>query len=162
MVGDTIAREMAFLIQIIGGVFFNKSTLAIKMDAYQKWLGFAFERLCRHRNHLIAKILGFHGINYRAGAFFNKKTQKNDPGFQFDLIFDREDRVITLCEIKYAQAKIGVGVIEEFERKLELFPNQKKKTLQKVLITTEGANDSLITRHYFDHLITLDDLFASI
>ena len=59
-------------------------------------------------------------------------------------------------------SKKGVGVIEEFERKLELFPNQKKKTLQKVLITTEGANDSLITRHYFDHLITLDDLFASI
>lgn len=134
---------------------------AIKMDSYQKWLGFAFERFCRHRHQLIAKILGFHGIHYLAGAFYNKKTQKNDPGFQFDLIFDRDDRVITLCEMKYAQTKIGIGVIEEFERKLELFPNQKKKTLQKVLITTEGANDSLITRHYFDRVITLDDLFTA-
>ena len=142
--------------------FFQENPLsAIKMDAYQKWLGFAFERFCRHRNQWIAKILGFHGIHYRAGAFFNKKTQKNDPGFQFDLIFDREDRVITLCEIKYTQAKMGVGVIEEFERKLELFPNPKKKTLQKILIATEGANDSLLTRHYFDRVITLEDLFTA-
>ena len=77
------------------------------------------------------------------------------------MIFDRDDRVITLCEMKYAQAKIGTGIIEEFERKLELFPNQQRKTLQKVLVTTEGANDSLLTRHYFDYVITLDDLFTA-
>jgi len=143
------------------GFFQQNPPSAIPVDAYQKWLGFAFERFCRHRNLLIAKILGFPGVRYRAGAFFNKKTQKNDPGFQFDLIFDRDDRVITLCEIKYTQAKIGVSVIEEFERKLELFPPPKKKTVQKVLITTEGASDSLMTRHYFDRVISLDDLFAA-
>ncbi len=147
--------------EIQRGFFQENPMSAIKVDAYQKWLGFAFERFCRHRSQLIAKILGFHGIHYRAGAFYNKKTQKSDPGFQFDLIFDRDDRVITLCEMKYAQAKIGTGVIEEFERKLELFPNPKKKTVQKILVTTEGANDSLITRHYFDRIITLDDLFAA-
>jgi AAA+ ATPase superfamily predicted ATPase len=147
--------------EIQRGSFQEDPLSAIKMDSYQKWLGFAFERFCRHRHALIAKILGFHGIRYLAGAFYNKKTQKSDPGFQFDLIFDRDDRVITLCEMKYAQTKIGIGVIEEFEKKLELFPNQKKKTLQKVLIATEGANDSLITRHYFDRIITLDDLFMS-
>jgi hypothetical protein len=147
--------------EIQRGSFQENPISAIKMDGYQKWLGFAFERFCRHRHQLIAKILGFSGIHYLAGAFYNKKTQKNDPGFQFDLIFDRDDRVITLCEMKYAQTKIGIGVIEEFERKLELFPNQKKKTVQKVLITTEGANDALITRHYFDRVITLDDLFTA-
>ncbi len=143
------------------GFFQDNPVAAIKMDAYQKWLGFAFERFCRHCHRLIAKILGFHGIHYCAGAFYNKKTQKNEPGFQFDLVFDRDDRVITLCEMKYAQTKIGIGIIEEFERKLELFPNQKNKTIQKVLVTTEGASEALITRHYFDHVITLDDLFIA-
>jgi AAA+ ATPase superfamily predicted ATPase len=147
--------------EIQRGFFQENPASAIKMDAYQKWLGFAFERFCRRRHQLVAKVLGFHGIHYCAGAFYNKKTQKDEPGFQFDLVLDRDDRVITLCEMKYAQAKIGIGVIEEFERKLELFPNQKKKTIQKVLVTTEGASDSLVTRHYFDHVITLDDLFAA-
>lgn len=138
---------------------FQPTTTAIKMDTYQKWLGFAFERFCRRRHHLIAKILGFHGIHYSAGAFFNQRSQKQDPGFQIDLVFDRDDRVVTLVEIKYTQSKIGASVIEEFERKLELFPNSKRKTIQKVLITTEGASDSLLSRHYFDHIITLEDLF---
>jgi hypothetical protein len=79
------------------------------------------------------------GCNWRN---FKGKTQKNEPGFQFDLIFDRDDRVITLCEMKYSQATIGTGVIEEFERKLELFPNPKRKTIQKVLVTTEGVKGS--------------------
>ena len=107
------------------------------------------------------KILGFQGIHYRAGAFFNRSTQKTEPGFQIDLAFNRDDQVITLCEMKYTQGKIGVGVIEEFERKIELFPNQKRKTIQKVLVTTEGASDTLIARHYFDQVITLDDLFKA-
>lgn len=146
---------------IQNGTFQKNPIHAIKMDAYQKWLGFAFERFCRQQHRLIAKILGFQGIHYRAGAFYNKKTQKNEPGFQFDLVFDRDDRVITLCEMRYSQAKIGTTVIEEFEKKIDLFPNQKKKTLQKVLVTTEGASDALIRRHYFDHIITLDDLFMA-
>lgn len=141
--------------------FQENPTSAIKMETYQKWLGFSFERFCRLHHRLIAKILGFHGIHYRAGAFYNKKTQKKEPGFQFDLVFDRDDRVITLCEMKYTQAKIGTDVIEDFERKLNLFPNRNKKTIQKVLVTVEGASEFLIARHYFDHVISLDDLFTA-
>jgi hypothetical protein len=63
--------------------------------------------------------------------------------------------------MKYSQSKIGTSVIEEFERKLELFPNQKRKSIQKVLVTTEGASDSLLSRHYFDRIINLDDLFEA-
>jgi AAA+ ATPase superfamily predicted ATPase len=148
-------------VDIQKGRFQENPVGAMNMDTYQKWLGFAFERFCRRRHHLIAKILGFHGIQYQAGAFYNKKTQKEKPGFQFDLVFDRKDHVITLCEIKYTQTKIGVGVIEEFERKLEIFQNSKKKTIQKVLISAEGASDSLITRHYFDRVITLEGLFEA-
>ncbi len=148
------------MVEIRQGAYRETPTLAIKMDSYQKWLGYAFERFCRRRHQLIAKILGFHGIHYRAGAFFNKNTQKKDPGFQWDLVFDRDDQVLTLCEMKYSQSKIGIGIIEEFERKLELSSFQKRKTIQKVLVTTEGANDALLARHYFDRVITLEELFA--
>lgn len=143
------------------GSYIENPLLAIKSDTYQKWLGYAFERFCRNKHRLIAKIMGFHGIHYQSGAFFNKKGEESESGFQFDLVFDRDDKVITLCEIKYAQAKIGIGIIEEFERKLGLFPNKGKKTIQKVLITTEGAGDSLESRHYFDYVITLRDLFSA-
>lgn len=126
---------------------------------YQKWLGFAFERYCRENHAVIAKILGFSGIRYRHGVFFNRNTDKIDPGFQIDLIFDRADNVMTLCEIKYLQRKVGIEVIPEFDQKLLLIPIAAKKSIQKVLISTEGPNDSLIARAYFDRFITLDELF---
>lgn len=147
--------------EIRSGKFQENPLSAIKIDTYQKWLGFAFERFCRRQHHIIAKILGFHGIQYQAGAYYSKNTEKEEPGFQIDLIFDRADNVITLCEIKYTQAKIGSSVIEEFERKLELFPKKTTKTIQKILISAEGGADALISRHYFDNIITLRDLFKA-
>ena len=123
-------------------------------------LGSLLSVFCRNKHRLIAKILGFHGIHYSSGAFFNRASQEIDSGFQFDLVFDRDDKVITMCEIKYTQAKIGIDVIEEFERKLQFFPNKKNKTIQKILISPEGANDSLQSRHYFDRVITLEEIFT--
>ena len=66
---------------------------------------------------------------------------------------------MTLCEIKYTRGKVPVKVIYEFDKKLELFPNSKKKTIQKVLISTFGAEQSVLNRGYFDSILTLEDLF---
>ena len=147
--------------QIQQGKFQANPVEAIQFGDYQKWLGFAFERFCRRRHFIIAKILGFHGVRYRSGALYNKTMQTNEPGFQFDLVFDRDDRVMTLCEIKYSGGKIGTSVIDEFESKLDLLPDYQKKTLHKVLITIEGASEALVARHYFDRVIVLDELFAA-
>ncbi|MBM3197884.1 MAG: hypothetical protein FJZ58_01340 [Chlamydiae bacterium] len=143
------------------GVFKNRPTSAISMDTYHKWLGFAFERFCRNNHHHIAKLLGFSGVRYSSGVFFNRATQKAEAGFQIDLLFDRDDKVLSLCEIKYTQGKVGIDVIEEMERKIKLFPNKKGKSLHKILITLEGAQDSLLQRHYFDHILTLEDLLTT-
>jgi len=132
---------------------------ALDVSRYQKWLGFAFERYCRDNHTKIAKILEFSGVRYRHGVFFNRNTDKVDPGFQIDLAFDRADHVITLCEIKYLQRKVGVEVISEFEQKIALMAISPKTSIQKVLISIEGASESLIARAYFDRFITLEDLF---
>jgi hypothetical protein len=148
---------------ILQGLYNENPIQALELFRYQKWLGFAFERYCRENHRIIAKILGFSGVNYRHGVFFNRNTDKIDSGFQIDLVFDRADNVITLCEIKYLQRKVGVEVIQDFEQKLLLMSSSDKKsnksTIQKVLISTEGPNDNLIARAYFDRFITLADIF---
>ena len=40
-----------------------------------------------------------------------------------------------------------------------LFPLTAKKTMQTVLIAAEGAGDNLLSRGYFDAVITRDDLY---
>ncbi|HLJ31444.1 MAG TPA: ATP-binding protein [Candidatus Babeliales bacterium] len=139
---------------IESGTYDNNPRAALKVDSYLKWLGFAFERFCRKYHHIIAKILYFSGVHYRSGVFFSRATDKENPGYQIDLIFDRADNVYTICEMKYLQGKVGTSVIAEFEKKLSLFPNKGNKTIHKVLICSEGAEDALIKRAYFDDIIT--------
>lgn len=139
---------------------YNKNPqLALKTDTYKKWLGFAFERWCRQNHRLFARILGFEAVVYRQGAFFNRANVKEDAGYQIDLVYDRDDRVYTVCEIKYLQSPAGKEVIREFERKLALFHNPKRRTLHKVLIASEGVEKSVIQAAYFDRIITLNDIF---
>ena len=128
------------------------------MRAISKAPGLSFERWCRKYHYVIAKILGFSGVHYQSGSFFNKATNQQQKGFQVDLVFERADHVLTICEIKYLQSKVTSSVIEEFERKLSLFPNEKNKTIHKVLICPEGADQALLNKGYFDHVITFDDL----
>ena len=141
------------------GKYQHQATKALNLQEYQQWLGYAFERYCLNNMHRIAEILGFSGVQYTAGAYYNRSTTKLDPGYQIDLLFERKDHVITVCEIKYTQNETGTAVIEEFEKKIEQLKNKKNKTLQKVLISAGGADAALINRHYFDYVITLNDFF---
>lgn len=132
---------------------------ALNKESYQKWLGFAFERFCHKENRMIAGMIGFSAVRYKSGVFFNRKTSAEDPGYQVDLIFDRADRVLTICEIKYTWAKTGTEEIEAFEKKIDRIPDVHGKTIEKVLITASGASDALINLSYFDRIITLEDIF---
>ncbi len=141
------------------GDFNNNPAFALNTDSHYKWLGLSFERMCRKKHKLLSKILGFEAVRYNAGAFFNRSTNKNNPGYQIDLVYNRDDRVYTVCEIKYWQSRVGTNVIKEFEKKLELFNPPKNNTVHKVLITAEGAEKSLIHQGYFDRILHLEDLF---
>lgn len=134
---------------------------ALNNESYQKWLGYSFERFCRKHHRLIAKIIGFSAVRYKSGVYFDRKSELKQKGFQIDLIFDRADNVLTICEIKYLQNAVGTEVISEFEQKLNTMPNRNNKTIEKVLITAQGATDGLRNRAYFDYIITLDDLITN-
>lgn len=147
------------LANIENGAYNRNPQSAIKTDSYIKWLGFSFERFCRKYHYVIARILEFSGVNYRSGTFFNRGTDRENPGYQIDLLFERADNVYTICEIRYLQDKVGQNVIAEMEKKLALFPNIEKKTIHKVLICNAGAEEALINSGYFDAIITCDHLF---
>ncbi len=146
--------------EVSQGDFRSNPLQALNMNAYEQWLGYAFERFCRKSHRQIAALLGFGGVKYRSGAYFSRKTSEQQPGFQIDLLFDRDDKVLTICEIKYSQIPVSSSVIDEFEKKLQAFPNKDKKTIQKVLISNRGADAGLQRRAYFDVLIQLEDFFA--
>jgi hypothetical protein len=143
--------------------FAKDPTQGVNQAAFRQSLGFSFERWCRKHSYLFARILGFDRIEYKCGAFFNRKTAKLDQGFQIDLAYIRKDSKVLICEIKYADSPVGTTAAKEVERKLKLFQEANSKcrnfTFETVLITTEGEQEALRQREFFDHVVTFKEIF---
>lgn len=127
--------------------------------AYLSWLGFAFERFCIKNEAMLAKIMGFEGVDYRVGPYFRNKT-KNIPGMQIDLLFDRGDQTIIVCEMKYSRSPIKLSVVKEAEKKIELLRSGTRKTILPVLVTNNVASRELLKSGYFYRIIHSDEFFS--
>jgi hypothetical protein len=124
----------------------------------RRWQGYAFERFCRKNHRLIAKALGFSAVKYSHGPFFNRSTARTDPGYQIDLVFDRADKTLSLCEIKFSDVPVSVAVGREFQTKLQLFDPGRARRIESVLIAATGVTQELRDGGYFDRVLRLEDI----
>jgi len=122
---------------------------------WQAWLGFAFENYCLKNAMYLAKMMGFEDRVVQWGPYF----QRGDQGFQIDLIYLRSDRVVTLCEIKYSDKEIPIGVVHEVKKKCALIELPRGYTLEKALISRCGPEKALRELDYFHHYIEAVDFF---
>ncbi len=124
-------------------------------------VGLAFEYLCMDHAGKISSILGFSGIEFSFGPYFEAHG-KNKSGVQADLLFDRKDNVITLCEMKYSLTPVGMDVIKDVERKAEILRKKfRKKTIQKVLISRSSPTRNLTASGYFYRVIRPGEFFGA-
>ena len=85
---------------------------------------------------------------------------KNETGLQIDLLFQRADNVLTLCEMKCSQSPVGLGVVPDVERKVALLQRAfPAKTIQRVLVIHGEASRELIRAGYFYRIITSAELW---
>ena len=60
------------------------------------WRGFAFENVCFNHISAIKRTLGISGVSTRHSAW----TKNDEDGLQIDLIIERNDNIVNMCEIK--------------------------------------------------------------
>ena len=90
--------------------------------------------------------------------------QKGLLGAQIDLLIDRNDQVVNLCEIKYSKAEYAIS--KEYEstlrQKIEAFRvgSGSRKAIHLTMITTYGLTDNPYAQTV-QNCITMDDLFLS-
>ena len=96
---------------------------------------------------------------------WDKKGDKYKDGTQIDLLIDRRDRVINLCEIKFSsgQYEIDKDYDMALKRKLEIFREATgtTKTLLITMITTYGIKKNMYS-NYVGREVVMDDLFEKI
>lgn len=133
--------------------------------SWKIWAGLAFESVCYKH---IAQIIKAFNIQCGAevGSWRYVPRKLDTQGAQIDLLFDRDDGVITICEIKHHVKPFSIG--KEYAKKLlnkiDVYKkhSKTKKQLFLVMITTNGLKSTIYSEKIIDGAITLEDLFLKI
>lgn len=123
------------------------------------WAGYAFEQVCLAHVEQIKMAMGINGMAVSASSWLSKKKEQKA---QIDLVMDRADNIVNLCEIKYSARPYTIDkkYAETLQNRQWLFEQETKtrKSCRQVMITTYG----LVKNQYTGILqldLTMEDLF---
>lgn len=128
----------------------------------ESWQGFSFETVCMTHLEQIKQRLGIAGISTKTGTW-RTTGNETEKGTQIDLVIERADRVINLCEMKFSEAPYVIT--KEYEQQLRermaIFKEKTKthKSLATTLVTTYGVLRG-IHSGVVQNEVVMDDLFG--
>jgi len=128
---------------------------SLNTPKHNTWAGYAFEILVLQHIAEIKQALGISGIQSIVSAWKGETVQ-------IDLIINRKDGIINLCEIKFSGKEFVIDKSYEANLRNKLFSfkeeTKTKKAVHLIMLTTYGLTknkySSIVQRE-----ITLDDLF---
>lgn len=131
-----------------------------KSPKWRTWSGYAFEYICRSHVDAIKKHLGISGVYAEVSAW---KSRDSEKGAQIDLIIDRNDRVINICEIKFSVDKYTItkAYAENLRNKLSAFRTETgtNKTLFLTMITTFGLTPNEYSQQLVNDSVDMGAFF---
>ena len=130
-------------------------------QSWKSWSGVAFERVCLKHISQLKKGLGIAAVHTEESAW--RHLAKKGKGAQIDLLIDRRDFVINVCEMKYSESEfvINKGYALEMEDKRDVFKQETgtKKSLFLTLVTTFGVKENDYFIKLVQNSVTMDALF---
>lgn len=127
---------------------------------FSTWSGLAFEMLCLNHVEQIKVALGISGITTNVFSWFGKGDNRSA---QIDMLIDRADNAINLCEMKFYSKAYPMSVKDEedIERKVSTFSEATKtnKTIIVTMITDKGLERNEHSE-CIQKVVTLDQLFC--
>lgn len=137
----------------------------VKTPQYLSWRGYAFESICYKHVAQIKKTLAIHDAEKIGTWRYTPRNNETEKGAQIDLLFERRDDAITLCEIKYTDSPFvltkdyvtKIKAKEEIYRKITRTGNQ----IFIALISANGLKENKHSEEIIQAVVTLDDLIAN-
>ncbi len=136
----------------------------IEKPIYHVWAGYAFEAICyKHTNHIVQALNIKTAENIASWRLVTRK--KEQKGAQIDLLIDRSDDAITLCEIKYTDKIfiIDKSYAEALKSKIKVFKEHThtNKHIFLAIISANGLKQNDYSKELVSNVVTLDDFFHS-
>lgn len=125
------------------------------------WSGYAFEQICLYHLRQIKHALGIGSVQTRSSAWFGGAgTEKT----QIDLVIDRRDQVINLCEMKFSIKTFTIDkeYADTLRQKIGIFKEYTKtpKSVWLTFITTFGLTPNTYAKSLVHNELTMDALFG--
>lgn len=132
--------------------------------SFISWAGFSFESICQKHVVQIKKALGIAGV-YTDVASWRLSSQNGEKGAQIDLLIDRQDLCINVCEMKFSLTEFTIDkrYAAELENKMQVLKSntKTKKTLFLTMITTYGIKRNLYATSLVQNELKMDALFEA-
>lgn len=128
---------------------------------FYTWAGISFEILVTTHVSQIKQKLGIAGVATSEYAWRSRKDQDSD-GTQIDLIIERADNTLNICEMKFSEGECAIT--KEYEKSLRqkvstfIAQTKTRKSVQLTLISTYGMKRTIYSV-CIQNEVTLDDLF---
>ncbi len=136
-----------------------------QLSAYKAWSGYAFENICMLHSQQIKAALGITGV-YTNTSSWKYKGDETLPGTQIDMIIDRADQAINLCEAKFTRENFVItkAYSEQLRLRKTVFKTvtATKKLVINTLITTYPAIKNQYYLEEIDNEISMERLFEKI
>lgn len=127
-----------------------------KTQSYLSWSGFSFETVCLKHIYQIKKALRIDAIFSKTSSWFNQNAQ-------VDLLIDRDDNIINLCEIKFYNASFTIEKKYYLNLKNKISELEKgiatRKNIFLTMITSFGIKENEYSKELVQNTIELKDLF---
>lgn len=134
-----------------------------KNPAFHSWSGYAFEEVCYQHIFEISKSLELDSSAIPYSWRKSVKKGSEESGAQIDLLFDRDDDSITICEIKYTSQEflIDKQYAQNLRNKIDFFKKttKTKKQIFLSLISANGIKNNIYSEDMVASVITMDHLF---
>ena len=129
--------------------------------AYYAWRGHAFETVCLNHVDQMKAALEIRGVETSEYAWRSKESAS---GVQIDLLIDRQDGVINLCEMKCTDQPFAIDAAYQRQllEKVTVFRTESKtrKAVHLTMVTSAGLSHNAHANMVMNE-ITGDDLFRS-
>jgi hypothetical protein len=123
------------------------------------WYGLTFERVCLW--HVSQIIRGLH-LDTIAHEYYAWRSRESSSSVQIDLVIDRADGIVTICEMKYSKDEFFLTENEyrRIVRRMETFSRetQHKGGVQATIVTTYSLHNNIYSE-ISPVAITMEQLF---
>ena len=136
--------------------YFSKNT---KASDWLSWEGLAFERVVMLHINQVKQSVGVAGIEV---DYYQWRSTASTPAAQIDLILDRADDIVNVCEMKFSHTPYLIKKAEYDKLQNRMFAFQSEtqmaKGIQLTLITPYGLQPNEYA-HEVARQVIMDDLF---